>query len=145
MVSGSAPVNASPRASWSPRSTRSCTNGLTSVSRCGGPLGALICCLKPEHASSTAISINSSVAATQRLGKRQETTFPRFVMGSFLPESRPPTYAITGADGYELSGRWQEALERRDMIRALCRRIELKDCGVQLAGPRVLDIARIAR
>jgi hypothetical protein len=56
-----------------------------------------------------------------------------------------PSRCSTGADGYELSGRWQEALERRDMIRALWRRIELKDCRVQLAGPRVLDIARIAR
>ena len=57
-------------------STRSWTNALTSVSRCGGPLEALICCFRPEHASSTAISINSSVAATQRSGKRQATTLP---------------------------------------------------------------------
>ena len=31
---------------------------------------------RPEHASSTAVSINSSVAATQRSGKRQATTLP---------------------------------------------------------------------
>jgi len=46
---------------------------------------------------------------------------------TFLCELGPPTYAMTDADGYELSDRWQEALAMRDMIRALWRRIELED------------------
>ncbi len=46
---------------------------------------------------------------------------------AILCELGPPTYAITGTDGYELSDRWQEALKMRDMIRALRRRIELED------------------
>jgi hypothetical protein len=42
---------------------------------------------------------------------------------TFLCELGPPTYAITGADGYELSDRWQEAIKMKDMIRALWDRI----------------------
>jgi hypothetical protein len=42
---------------------------------------------------------------------------------TFLCELGPPTYAITGADGYELSDRWQEAIAMKDMIRALWDRI----------------------
>jgi hypothetical protein len=34
---------------------------------------------------------------------------------------------ITGADGHELSDRWQEALKMRDVIRALWRRIASED------------------
>jgi hypothetical protein len=43
---------------------------------------------------------------------------------TFLCEFGPSPYAITGADGYELSDRWQEAVQMKEMIRALWRRIE---------------------
>jgi hypothetical protein len=43
---------------------------------------------------------------------------------TFLCEFGPPPYAITGSDGYELSDRWAEAVQMKDMIRALWRRIE---------------------
>ena len=48
---------------------------------------------------------------------------------TFLCELGPPTYAITGADGYELSDRWAEALTMMGMIRALWARIEAEDVG----------------
>ncbi len=43
---------------------------------------------------------------------------------TFLCELGPPPYAITGADGYELSDRWAEAREMMAMIRALWGQIE---------------------
>jgi hypothetical protein len=38
---------------------------------------------------------------------------------TFLCELGPPEYAMTGADGYELSDRWQEAGAMKDSVRAL--------------------------
>ncbi len=46
---------------------------------------------------------------------------------TFLCEIGPPTYAITGADGYELSDRWAESIVMKDMIRALWDRIAAED------------------
>ena len=48
---------------------------------------------------------------------------------TFLCELGPPEYAITGPDGYELSDRWQEALQMKDMIRRLWDRIEAEETG----------------
>jgi hypothetical protein len=43
---------------------------------------------------------------------------------TFLCELGPPTYAMTGADGYELSDRWEEGLQMKRMIRELWHRVE---------------------
>jgi hypothetical protein len=43
---------------------------------------------------------------------------------TFLCELGPPEYAITGADGYELSDRWEEALWMKDAIRAIWAKID---------------------
>jgi hypothetical protein len=42
---------------------------------------------------------------------------------TFLCELGPPSYAITGGDGYELTERWDEALVMKDMVRGLWDRI----------------------
>jgi hypothetical protein len=46
---------------------------------------------------------------------------------TFLCELGPPPYAITGPDGAELSDRWQDTLQMKDMIRALWQRIMNED------------------
>ena len=42
---------------------------------------------------------------------------------TFLCEMGPKEYAMTGADGYELSDRWQEAIMMKDMVRGLWKRL----------------------
>ncbi|MEL7469097.1 MAG: sugar phosphate isomerase/epimerase [Pseudomonadota bacterium] len=43
---------------------------------------------------------------------------------NFLCELGPPEYAITGADGRELSNRWEEALNIRERVRGIWARLE---------------------
>jgi hypothetical protein len=43
---------------------------------------------------------------------------------TFLCELGPPEYAMTGADGYELSDRWQESLQLKEMVTQLWQSID---------------------
>ena len=46
---------------------------------------------------------------------------------NFLCELGPREYAITGADGYELSDRWQEALEIKRLVRGIWDRLDREE------------------
>jgi len=46
---------------------------------------------------------------------------------NFLCELGPPEYAITGPDGFELSDRWQEALQIRGIVEEIWARLEQED------------------
>ena len=52
---------------------------------------------------------------------------PKDATLTFLCELGPREYAMTGPDGYELSDRWQEAQQMKDMVRALWARIEAEE------------------
>ena len=41
----------------------------------------------------------------------------------FVPELGPSGYAITGADGEELSDRWEEAIQLKDSVREIWSRV----------------------
>ena len=44
-----------------------------------------------------------------------------------MTELGPPWYAITGADGRELSDRWEEAVFLKDQVREIWARVDGSD------------------
>ncbi|MEX0810114.1 MAG: sugar phosphate isomerase/epimerase [Dongiaceae bacterium] len=54
---------------------------------------------------------------------------------NFLCELGPKEYAITGADGYELSDRWQEALAIKERVRAIWSELDAEGDGARATRP----------
>jgi hypothetical protein len=53
---------------------------------------------------------------------------------TFLCELGPREYAMTGADGYELSDRWEEAQLLMRLVRELWQRLEREDAAALTAS-----------
>jgi hypothetical protein len=51
----------------------------------------------------------------------------------FVTELGPPWYAITGADGQELSDRWKEALELKQLVRGIWERLDIREHAIPKA------------
>jgi hypothetical protein len=63
-----------------------------------------------------------------RLWRQHHADRPGSVL-NFLCELGPPEYAITGADGYELSDRWEEAQIIRDHVQSIWRELEQEEAA----------------
>ena len=46
-----------------------------------------------------------------------------------MTELGPPFYAMTGADGQELSDRWEEAIQMKELVQELWERLENEESG----------------
>jgi hypothetical protein len=65
-----------------------------------------------------------------RLWRKQAESGDELV---FVTELGPPWYSITGADGNELSDRWQEALQLKQLVRDIWERLDTREHALQEA------------